>query len=266
MDRIKTQDFLNLLVYEIATVYGMNESNFTINATVPTVEIYDPTTTSAPNNAEKGEDAIDEEVFCAKANEESDYFASVWLEFECIVEENPIMFWFSTVSSIVFTGIVVGSILGYNQKTTGRMCCKICRCGSTPDCAYCCVEKIKCPQPICSKCTCCIDELDGENHDDDGDDGDLESVNPGNKDKSNSSRTKIVPMSKKIKKEQRATAIITKEKSASIFDFEDFLEEKEDLEDEEEDEDLEDQIEEDLDEEYMEDEEDEDVEEDEDEE
>ena len=62
------------------------------------------------------------------------------------------------------------------------------------------------------------------------------------------------------------TAIITKEKSASIFDFEDFLEEKEDLEDEEEEEGLEDQIEEDLDEEYMEDEEDEDVEEDEDEE
>ena len=141
------------------------------------------------------------EVECLKAHEESDYYKQYWLSIECEIEEHPEMFWFTVISTVVFTVICIGSICGYNKNTSGRVCCKVCRCGSSPNCAYCCVSQIKCPQPLCSRCTCCIDELED-------DDDDLESVKPAATIKRK--RFKIVPLEKRKKIEKRAIASVTK--------------------------------------------------------
>ena len=76
------------------------------------------------------------------------------------------------------------------------------------------------------------------------DDDDLESVNPGHhKEK----RFKIVPLEKRKKIEKRAIASVTKSISANIFDFEDFLDERDELEDEEAEQNLEDHLQDDID-------------------
>jgi hypothetical protein len=174
---------------------------------------------------------------CPKGDLEEDYVASKWLYFECEVEQSPIMFAFGVTSTVVLIGILVGSILGYNKKTTERLCCKICRCGG-PKCEWCCVPKCKCPGK-CVKCTCCYDEEHESKKKDDGSDGDVElkSVTPGvvfQRGKSKfKSQTKVIPVKKKQKMEKRATAAQTREVSRSMFEFEDFLLEREELSDEE---------------------------------
>lgn len=216
--------------------------------------IYSPSPSSVDGPGAESAQAPSEntvEIECSKAHEESNFYKQIWLSLECEIEENLEMFWFSVISTVVLTALCIGSICGYNKNTSGRVCCKVCRCGSSPDCAYCCVPQIKCPQPLCARCTCCIDELENGV---DGDD-DLESVNPGQK---KIKKVKIVPLEKRVKMEKRATASVTRKISANIFDFEDFLDERDELEEEETEQNLEDRLQDEIDKRGLEDEDDED--------
>ena len=170
---------------------------------------------------------------------EEDYFAAKWIAFECKVEQNPTMFAFGVTATCVLLAILVGSILGYNKKTSGRFCCKLCRCGG-PGCTYCCIPFCKCPAK-CVSCKCCYDDDEGGT---DHDDEDYSGVTPGG---GSVQMVQRFDTTKNVIREKKATAAITKQVSQSMFDFENFLEERAGLSDEEDEAALHGKIEQDYD-------------------